>query len=147
MTDGEKGFTLVEVVTSLMILGVIIAVAVPVYLELKHQQTLRTQRWEAAWLLQDRMEQVQKTSSPVSTKGETREKVGRKTYQLQWKKTRLGSGLVGIQVEVTWKDEKKRKQNLTLKSVQYLPSSTVNKDSPMWSWQWSSPFWSSSFPL
>ncbi|QKG84847.1 type II secretion system protein [Kroppenstedtia pulmonis] len=119
MKTDQKGFTLVEVITSLMIFAVIMAVAVPVYLELKHHQTLRSQKLEAAWLLQSRMEKVQQ--EPSSTKGQEQIQEGAVTYQLKWKKSRMGTYLMGTEVEVSWKNERRKKENLKLKGVQYTP--------------------------
>ena len=47
MLRDRRGFTLVEVLTSLLILGVVTAVAIPVFLEWREEQHLAVQRFEA----------------------------------------------------------------------------------------------------
>jgi len=57
---GERGFTLAEVLTALMILGLLAVTAIPAYTELRIRYQVQDQRFEAVQLIQEQMERLQR---------------------------------------------------------------------------------------
>lgn len=122
MRRDERGFTLAETLTALMVFGVVMAAAVPVFLELRAQQQLEGQRFEAMLLLQERMELLQRETAPSHTTG-TEERRGETmkgtVYRIAWKKVRRGH-LASTDVMVQWKDIQGKNRQLRLKSLQFV---------------------------
>lgn len=123
MLRDERGFTLVEILTALMILGVVMAVAIPVFLEWRGEQHLANQRFEAVLLLQERMERLQRETAPLQTRG-TEERRGETVkgtvYRITWKKAIRGH-LVRTDVIVEWKDAQGIDRELRLRGLQFVP--------------------------
>ncbi|PTM59351.1 type II secretion system protein [Desmospora activa] len=117
----EKGFTLVEVATAFMVLGVIVAVSIPIWSELREQQHLQTQRMQALLLLERQMEVLQ--ASPLSSpqEGFTREQADGIDFTIHWEQQHAGSHLAETNVEVQWKDRRDKTQQLRLRAVQFVP--------------------------
>jgi prepilin-type N-terminal cleavage/methylation domain-containing protein len=123
MPRDERGFTLVEILTALMILGVITAVALPVFLEWRGAQHLASQRFEAQLLLQERMERLQRDPDLHSTRGaeERRGEAAKGTvYRIAWKKEIRGH-LVRTDVMVAWKDAQGIDREMRLRGLQFVP--------------------------
>ncbi|MDR6224939.1 type IV pilus modification PilV family protein [Desmospora profundinema] len=121
MRGAEKGFTLVEVVTALMVLSVILAVGIPIMTEVREQQHLQAQRMQAVLLLERHMEELQIRPFPLPQEGSTREQVDGTRFDVRWKQKRAGSRLAGTQVEVQWQDRRDQTQQLRLRALQYMP--------------------------
>jgi prepilin-type N-terminal cleavage/methylation domain-containing protein len=56
----ERGFTLAEVLTALMILGLLAVTAIPAFTELRIRHQVQDQRFEAVQLIQEQMEHLQR---------------------------------------------------------------------------------------
>jgi prepilin-type N-terminal cleavage/methylation domain-containing protein len=132
MLRDRRGFTLVEVLTSLLILGVVTAVTIPVFLEWREEQHLAVQRFEAMLLLQERMERLQREGVPLKTRGSEErrgETVEGTVYRVSWKRA-VRNHLVRTDVMVEWEDTKGNGRQLRLGGLQYIPY-RENRDSPM----------------
>jgi len=123
MLRDERGLTLVEMLTALMILGVVMAVAVPVFLEWRGEQHLAGQRFEAVLLLQERMELLQRETAPLQARGTEKrrgETMKGTVYRLTWEKALRGH-LVVTDVMVKWKDAQGIDRELRLRGLQFVP--------------------------
>ena len=123
MLGDKRGFTLAEIITSLMILGVVAAAVIPVFLEWRREQHLLDQRFEAMFLLQERMERLQREAAPLQTRGKEkyRGKAAEGTvYRIAWKKG-MQKRLVRTEVIVEWKDAQGNDKELRLKGLQFVP--------------------------
>ncbi|MDN4594885.1 type II secretion system protein [Polycladomyces subterraneus] len=56
----ERGFTLAEVLTALMILSLLAVTAIPAFAELRIRHQAQDQRFEAVLLIQEQMERLQR---------------------------------------------------------------------------------------
>lgn len=127
MVKGDQaGFTLVEVITALALLGVLVAVAVPIYSELTHMQQVRDQQFLALLALQEQMERIGRESVPTPSSGtEVKKSKGMSgtpfTYRISWQKKRESRHTIRGMVEVTWKDIKGKKHAKRLESFHYTP--------------------------
>lgn len=123
MPRDERGFTLVEVMTALMILGVMMAVVIPVFLEWRGEHHLASQRFEAHLLLQERMERLQRETAPLQTRGTENhrgETAAGTVYRITWEKS-IRENLVRTDVMVEWKDAQGMERELRLKGLQFVP--------------------------
>ena len=123
MRRDERGFTLAEIVTALMVLGVMAAAAIPVFLEWRGAQHLASQRFEAHLLLQEKMERLQRETDPHPVRGSEKrrgEAVAGTVYQVTWKQEIRGH-LMRTDVMVTWKDAKGIGRKLRLRGLQFVP--------------------------
>ncbi|RAL25919.1 type II secretion system protein [Thermoflavimicrobium daqui] len=122
---GEKGFTLAEVITSLMIFGLVLSFVVPIYQNLKKQSDEHIIEVEAQIKLQEKLENILADSfENKQDKGNEFQRSKIKpnlTYQLHWYKKLRRTGLWQIHVEVQWEDPSKRKRKLNLQTSRYIP--------------------------
>lgn len=121
MRDQEKGFTLVEVVTALFVLGVILAVGLPILMEVREQQHLQVQRMQAVLLLERMTESLQADPVSLPRKGSMQEEVEGIRYRINWEQKRAGPRLAGTHVEVEWKDRRNQVHQLQLRALQIIP--------------------------
>lgn len=122
--SNQGGFTLVEVIIAIALLGVLVAVAVPVYSELKDQQHLRDQQYIVLLALQEQMERLGSDTAPPSGKIIKKDtSMGPKPfiYEVSWKKVRETSFTTQVMVEVQWKDIKDRKRVMRLENILFTP--------------------------
>ncbi|MFC4076623.1 type II secretion system protein [Salinithrix halophila] len=117
----QKGFTLAETVTAMLIVGILLSTALPVALEINGQLVSRGRQMEAMAILESRMEEVQRSSLEAPASGKRVQQSNGVRYRIKWRKSRIGPRLTGSEVEVRWKDREKRARKLSLKSVQYQP--------------------------
>ncbi|MBO2532011.1 MAG: prepilin-type N-terminal cleavage/methylation domain-containing protein [Planifilum fulgidum] len=123
MRRDERGFTLAEIVTALMVLGVMAAAAIPVFLEWRGAQHLASQRFEAQLLLQEKMERLQRETDLHPARGteKRRGEAAKGTlYRIEWKKEVRGR-LMRTDVMVAWKDAQGIDRKLRLRGLQFVP--------------------------
>ncbi|PTX65025.1 prepilin-type N-terminal cleavage/methylation domain-containing protein [Melghirimyces profundicolus] len=117
MIRGEKGFTLAETVTALMVFGVLLSVVLPLLGELKVQHRMNARKMEAVLLLQSEMERLQTVPGP--SEGSRKEKSEGTVYRLRWEKKKVAPHLAGTYVEVVWNDAGKKERKRSLKTLNY----------------------------
>jgi prepilin-type N-terminal cleavage/methylation domain-containing protein len=117
----ERGFTLAEVLTALMILGLLAVTAIPAFAELRIRQQVQDERFEAVQLIQEQMERLQRERvvPPVNRTMEM-SRAGtmfRVTLHKKW----IHSRLLESEVVIRWRDFRKQEQLLRLRARQFMP--------------------------
>lgn len=123
MKSGEQGFTLAETVTGLLVLGVVLSFAVPVFLELKAKELEHLSVVEAMSLLQERAEKMS-AYMPLSGQGKEERKsrmLPKQVYQILWKGSFQEPDLYQIDVEVQWRDKSGKLRRMSVKTHRYRP--------------------------
>ncbi|SFJ07191.1 type II secretion system protein [Thermoflavimicrobium dichotomicum] len=133
MEVNEKGFTLAEIVTSLMIFGLLASFSIPIFLNLKQEVSDRLLEAEAHAFLQEKMERMVAEQQPVEMKGQEVKKspsYQQRSYQLHWQIRKIPSGLWQIDVEVQWKKQSGQVRKIRLRTHRFIPLKT-NGDLPI----------------
>ncbi|MBN2908446.1 prepilin-type N-terminal cleavage/methylation domain-containing protein [Polycladomyces sp. WAk] len=118
---GERGFTLAEVLTALMILGLLAVTAIPAYTELRIRYQVQDQRFEAVQLMQEQMERLQRTwVVPAVNRTMEINRAGT-MFRVTVRKRLIRSHLLESEVVIRWRDFRKQEQLLRLRARQFAP--------------------------
>ncbi|TCS94705.1 pilus assembly FimT family protein [Hazenella coriacea] len=126
--QGEKGFTLPEMITGLFILGILVSFTIPLFSELKSQQLRDKAKGEALALLQGKIEKVREVASANGEEKVNSRNQSSLTYHLKWETKHPSSSLNEVKVEITWKDSNGKTQRYHLVTHYFAPSVNKKKD-------------------
>jgi prepilin-type N-terminal cleavage/methylation domain-containing protein len=136
----ERGFTLAEVITSLMVLGVLVSFTIPVFLESKYLIKEKFIQKEVTMLLQAEIEKsqtmIQKNKSnrflfkQQKNRVVKSERFPKQKYLVKKQYLKKDSSLIFVNVEVQWKDKQGQKKISEIERYLFIPT-TQNRDLPM----------------
>lgn len=124
MIRNEQGFTLVEILISLYILGLFVFFTIPLFSELKQHEQQQAIRLEATSWLQEKVEKICTSQSFNVQSGneERKSKVIRKlVYHISWKCSAKQRNLYQIAVEIQW-NKGKQQRRICLRTHRFVPS-------------------------
>jgi prepilin-type N-terminal cleavage/methylation domain-containing protein len=117
----ERGFTLAEVLTALMILGLLAVTAIPTMAELRFRHQMQNQRFEAVQLIQEQMERLQRDRVVPPVNSTMKIKRAGTMFRVTLRKRLIRSRLQESEVVIRWRDFRKQEQLLRLRARQFAP--------------------------
>ncbi|SFS80078.1 type IV pilus modification PilV family protein [Marininema halotolerans] len=117
----ERGFTLVETVTAMLIFSLLLVTALPVAIEANHHLVSGVRRMAAMGIAESKMEELQKNTSSLPRNQRKTTKEGRVSYDIRWRREFIARKLSGCEVTVEWRDSWGNERSITLKSLNYRP--------------------------
>lgn len=112
----ESGFTLVELVVSLMIVSGILIPSLTVYQQLNVQSAQVMEDWEAFWKVKGVARQWQQNQTILLDEGES--------YQIQWSEKKMTTTMMEGEFRIRWTSGAKGKERVfyAYKRVEPSPS-------------------------
>jgi prepilin-type N-terminal cleavage/methylation domain-containing protein len=106
MKQAERGFTLVETMTALLVLGIFITFAVPLHRELNQMFYRERMEMEMVHMLEHKIESLASNATLAGAGSEqvSSQELERQNYQITWRSVQIGPYLYEVQVEVNGKD-------------------------------------------
>jgi prepilin-type N-terminal cleavage/methylation domain-containing protein len=117
----EEGFTLIEILTSLFILGILFSFTIPIFLQIKEDELKKGLHLEASSFLQAELEQ-RKVMPSIASSGRKQKKskiVRSLVYELNWKVQQTRHHFYKYVVEIRWK-RCKQEECFTLCTYRYV---------------------------